>query len=50
MGLTGMEGLGNTLSEVRLFSNYQQRVISRSYEAPLAILTSPLWDLTIGKS
>ena len=35
-----MESPGNTLSEVRLFSNYQQRRISRSCEVPLAIITS----------
>lgn len=47
-----MESLGNTLSEHLLQESSGKgesifhRGISQNHEAPLAIITSPLWDLT----
>ena len=51
-GLTSIESLENTLSEHVLQESSDKgkaifhRGISQNYETSLAIITSPLWDLT----
>ena len=56
IGLTSMESLGNTLSEHLLRESSDKgeaifhRGISQNHEAPLAIITSPLWDLTTART